>query len=143
MNPLLGSKMSPARFSFCIISSASASVMSLSAADFIMSSAGIVLPTFISSSCIISFIMMSLFLVLAGVSDSLSTSNWPVFSSNATCLRQWSISSIAFFASFLSTLSLNLNFALASDSLTSPSSCLADIGTALTPSPPAVALILR
>ena len=81
--------MSPALFSFCSISSASASVISFSIADLIMSSAGIVFPTFVSSSCIISFIMTSLFLVLAGVSVAiLSMSNMPVFSSSATCLRQ-------------------------------------------------------
>jgi len=89
MKPLLGSNMSPALFSFCIISSDSASFMSFSAADFMMSSMGIVLPTFASSSCISSLIMISLFLVLAGVSVAiLSMSNVPVFSSSATCLKQ-------------------------------------------------------
>lgn len=80
--------MSPPLFSFCSISSVSASVMSFSSADFIMSSTGTDFPTFVSSSCMISFIVTSLFLVLAGTSLSLSTSNVPVFSSNATCLRQ-------------------------------------------------------
>ena len=52
------------------------------------------------------------------------------------------MSSIAFFASFLSTLSLSLNFADASESRTSPSNCRADIGTDLTPAPADDDLIL-
>lgn len=89
MNPLLGSNMSPALFSFCIISSASVSLMSFSAAAFTRSSIGIVFPTFPSSSWISSLTMISLFLLLAGMSVAiLSMSNVPVFSSNATCLRQ-------------------------------------------------------
>ncbi len=81
--------MSPARFSFCNISSISASVMSFSIAALIMSSAGIILPSFASSSWISSFTIMILFLLLAGISVAiLSTSKVPVFSSKATSLRQ-------------------------------------------------------
>jgi len=53
------------------------------------------------------------------------------------------MSSIAFLASFFVTLSLRRNLALASESLTSPSSCLAEIGTDLIPSPLTDARILR
>ena len=89
MNPLLGSNTSPDLLSFCSISSASASGMSFSVAAFMMSSVGIVFPILLSRSCIISFIVIILFLLLAGMSVAiLSTSNVPVFSSNATCLKQ-------------------------------------------------------
>lgn len=89
MNPLLGSNMSPARFNFCRISSTSASVMSFSDAALMMSSTGITFPVLTSSSPMSSFIIIILFLLLAGMSVAiLSTSNVPVFSSNATSLRQ-------------------------------------------------------
>lgn len=97
-----------------------------------MSSSGIVLPTFDSKSLIISLSVIILFLVLAGVSVAiLSMSNVPVFSSNATCLRQKSSSSTARSASFDVTSVESLNFADASDNRTSPSSCLAVIGMLL------------
>lgn len=113
-------------------------------AVFSMSSIGIVFPSLFSSSIIISFIITSLLLWLAGVSVAiLSMSIVPVFSSNATCLRQWSISSTALFASSFVTCSLKCSLADASDSLTSASSCLALIGIAFITSPVALPLIFR
>lgn len=108
-----------------------------------MSSSGIVFPTFASRSFMISLSVSILFRVLAGVSVAiLSMSNVPVFSSKATCLRQKSSSSTALSASFDVTSGANRSLAVASDSLTSPSSCLAVIGMLLL-SPCTLPLIFR
>lgn len=81
--------MSPAFLSFCMISSTSLSPMPFSLAAFITSSSGTVFPSLFSSSTIISFIVTILLRCAAGISVAiLSMSMVPVFSSNATCLRQ-------------------------------------------------------
>lgn len=134
--------MSPLLFSVLIISSISDSVSPFCCAVLYTVSVGISFPCVFSRSRMSSFIRIILLLWLAGISVAiLSISIVPVFSSKATCFRQWSRSSIAFLASFFSTFFDSRIFALASDSRTSPSSCRALIPIDLLP--PAWLLIFR